>query len=1011
MAINTRSTAVEASMIPPKPRDRIELTDRDLRIVQDLGDMTRSQVDVVVAVTADGVDHDLRPCLSSIAMQSDMSGRLAVVVLIDRVGHEDHCMRGLAVNDLPLCLVSANCGSAARARNTALEFIENHFPACRWIARMDWDDSFSERGSLATAVALGEQSKASFVLGGNRVLDRDGRLIRDNPATIDLLDRATFLARLRGMADGTAVNELPSCNLLLAADRHFRYPDISSAEDHWLVAQLLMFYASNGAILTDPLFADYRLGGSSTHHAKDNGHYRRSRRDLNEACVIWDRVCSMPGRILGWGMEGIVRVDAGRIYKHFFSSALDEKHVTWLRDVLPRASAILPKADFAFDADARAWIASYEDEQAQPATHIEVDSVKRFLWECLDCGIVCPNMKPGNLRVRASGQLLFIDIGRSILPMDVSVFRDSTARLYSFAVLGNSDAELLRRPADHTRPPIWDRLPGYADFYREVVGGHLVTRFKPHTVAMEKPTVRRNDVTLLIKACAMDAEYAWEQVVHIVDQLTGPQEFAERILLIDPKPGPFPRAHYPGDLDKLRGVAQRLLASGILDRVLEAPRDPACVSKIHHRWFGLVCEDGDTPEDVPVAPQLWGFEQVKTRYVLQCDIDVLIGRREPHHDYLEDMIAACRQSGVVCVAFNIPHPVDSGWRDYAAPPGEYKPEVRCGLLDLERIQSLCPLSNTARGRHVQMTWYRSLHEAQRRLGLKTLRGGCSDTFYIHPMNDCKKDLDTLHRIRDLVAQGIVPDSQIGKWDLNADGELWQYPTRREGVVVLAKGRNTPKDRIDRFAAGLVMQDEQTFGVIVIDDASDNLRASQLRYALDWLGGRLTLVRNRTRQERMANNLLAIEQICTNPETLIVVVDLDDALVDPTALRCINELGRKGHDVVLAAPYRPDYPLKVYDPLFDRPRLTYGGDVWIHLRAFRKRLFDAIPREMLQLDGSWIDEQEDYAIMIPIVESADNPIYLPRYTYWHERTTRLGDEGRRLRDQMILRLLAMTPPPG
>ena len=71
--------------------------------------------------------------------------------------------------------------------------------------------------------------------------------------------------------------------------------------------------------------------------------------------------------------------------------------------------------------------------------------------------------------------------------------------------------------------------------------------------------------------------------------------------------------------------------------------------------------------------------------------------------------------------------------------------------------------------------------------------------------------------------------------------------------------------------------------------------------------------------------------------MVVIVDLDDAFADPGAVRRVNALSERGHDVVLAAPFRPDAPTKVYRPDFAAPRSTYGGDVWIHLRAYKKRL--------------------------------------------------------------------------
>ena len=64
--------------------------------------------------------------------------------------------------------------------------------------------------------------------------------------------------------------------------------------------------------------------------------------------------------------------------------------------------------------------------------------------------------------------------------------------------------------------------------------------------------------------------------------------------------------------------------------------------------------------------------------------------------------------------------------------------------------------------------------------------------------------------------------------------------------------------------------------------------------------------------------------------------------------------------------------------------------------------------MFKVDGEWIEECTDYATMIPIVELAEKPTYLPRHLYWHERSTVFDEEACRRRDELIRRLLAKMP---
>ena len=56
-------------------------------------------------------------------------------------------------------------------------------------------------------------------------------------------------------------------------------------------------------------------------------------------------------------------------------------------------------------------------------------------------------------------------------------------------------------------------------------------------------------------------------------------------------------------------------------------------------------------------------------------------------------------------------------------------------------------------------------------------------------------------------------------------------------------------------------------------------------------------------------------------------------------RALLKASDQGHDVALAAPFRPDHPTQIYEPHFSRTQESYGGDIWIHMRVFRKELFD------------------------------------------------------------------------
>jgi hypothetical protein len=435
------------------------------------------------------------------------------------------------------------------------------------------------------------------------------------------------------------------------------------------------------------------------------------------------------------------------------------------------------------------------------------------------------------------------------------------------------------------------------------------------------------------------------------------------------------------------------------------------MAAVHGRWFGVSSPQPRSVHGVPIGPHLWGFEQVRTRYLLQADVDVLIGRRDPAHDVVADMVAACLPADVVGVAFNIARPSVEGWRDYEAPAGKYVPEVRLGLLDLDRAKSLRPWPNEVRDGQLVLTWYRSLERLQQDRGLRTVRGGDPRTFYVHPGNERKGAGAALARVRDLVAQGRVPTAQIGAWDLTPPDSEWCYAERREAVVVVALGRDTPPERIVRFAAGLACQTNQTFGVVAVDDAPQATSPRALADALHFLGPRCTLVRTPVRQGRMANLAWVLGALCSNRDSMVVIIDLDDALMDQRAIDDVATAAATGHDLLVAAPFRPDAPLRLYPRSFRDLRATFGGNVWMHLAAFRRGLFERIPPDALRDAGGWLTLCTDYATMVPMARSAERPLHLPCYLYWHERTTVYDEAMARRRDEVIVRVLGGGPPEG
>jgi glycosyltransferase involved in cell wall biosynthesis len=244
---------------------------------------------VVVVVPLHDQAEPLSVCLESIAQQEVPKGGLAVLVLDDGSGDDWTATVSRRGSNLKVIVGGVRCGSAAKARNAAIELVDRALPRARWVARLDADDRFSTSRSLVEACALGDERCADWILGGNRLVRHGELLDRVNPATAALLNRQAVLTVLDEMARGVAYNELPSCNLILRARSGRRYPEVASAEDHWLVAELLLNHAESGAIMECPYYCDYNLGGETTALNRRASTYLSSRAALHAEATIWSR--------------------------------------------------------------------------------------------------------------------------------------------------------------------------------------------------------------------------------------------------------------------------------------------------------------------------------------------------------------------------------------------------------------------------------------------------------------------------------------------------------------------------------------------------------------------------------------------------------------------------------------------------------------------------------------------------------------------------------------------------
>ncbi len=524
-------------------------------------------------------------------------------------------------------------------------------------------------------------------------------------------------------------------------------------------------------------------------------------------------------------------------------------------------------------------------------------------------------------------------------------------------------------------------------------------------------------VTLLIKTCPQDTDTIEANIKHIIKQLSSPNSFYEVVVSIDTKEEDFLRKfNKKGTLKELLEKVEKLKTKNIINRIILF--DQSKTKELNKRWFNIDTDASHTISNAPLAPQLYAFDQCKGDYIMQMDADVLIGRKDYSHSFLSDMLSEFdKNKNVISVGFNIPHKETNAYFGFTN--GGFVPEVRMGLLHKERIYNLFPLPNSIdKNGKPELTWQRSLLKMQKESDKVSIRGGDHRSFYIHPQNYRKKEPYAWLTLLDKVEQNILPDSQYGKFDVEGSLYDWSNHKRNEKIVVVSCFRNVSIDRFLRMWYSIISQNSNDFGIILLDDNSDN----GLPYFIDTLIkphlNRVTFIKKRNRSTRMENVYTAIHYYVSNPEAIIVMLDGDDALIGNTVLTTISEKYDAYNADVAVGRFHQTYRIQPHYRFpvdFANPRKT-GGNVWQHLKTFKKYLFDAVPlpyfkhkEETVKLyKNKWLQSCDDFAFMVPIVEMSQQPIQLDDINYYYERHYEKRNDNRGIKEQCIAEILTKLP---
>lgn len=503
-----------------------------------------------------------------------------------------------------------------------------------------------------------------------------------------------------------------------------------------------------------------------------------------------------------------------------------------------------------------------------------------------------------------------------------------------------------------------------------------------HAHSVSNPETRA--VSLMITASPMEWRTIGFQIRHIVGQLEGPEKFIEKYVTTDHATKDFARQYDTANLEAFDLELEKLRSDGVIDFVIHAPENPVSKETIAEQWFGQKCTESRCANGQPVLTILDGFNHANSRYLLQMNSDVIISRDGTDKSFLKEMINVLHDNkNAVTVSFPIPNREKNIFTSGNG-SAKWRTEVRNCMLDMERFISLCPLPNSLNNNSIlEYPWHRALDLKLKMDPGDSYRGSTGNACFVHVPNSKKKDINFWYNAVKYHENHSPRNEQIGFVDLNAMQIQDVVETRDEEMIVIVKGRDIPIPKIRRCLKSILEQDFQEFSVLYIDAASNNGSDDYMQYiGKELFPGRITLFRNYFPLTSMENLFIGIRKICTNPQSIIVLLDADDALARKDTLSLVRSRYDNGSDLTVGTMLRTD-KYKEYPVNFHNPRLNRGGNVWQHLRTFRKYLFDSIPEDYFKINGEWITEADDWAYMIPMVEIAENAEVIHEPVYFYE----------------------------
>jgi glycosyltransferase involved in cell wall biosynthesis len=227
--------------------------------------------------------------------------------------------------------------------------------------------------------------------------------------------------------------------------------------------------------------------------------------------------------------------------------------------------------------------------------------------------------------------------------------------------------------------------------------------------------------------------------------------------------------------------------------------------------------------------------------------------------------------------------------------------------------------------------------------------------------------------------------------------------------------------VEQNLNSIFFQDYSNYRVIYIDDCSTDKTNKKVCEYLQEQGieDRCTLIKNKTRNYKLANLYHTIHELCHDDE-IIVEVDGDDWLLHDSVLPMLNSLYQSNTVWMTYGGFRtwPD----IYQYLQTQPipkqvikdntfrDFAQKGHIFIALRSFYAGLFKQIKKKDLLFNGDFFSIASDIVTMVPMFEMAGQHFAkINEFVYLYNTGTELNDFKRDRHSQnKVLNIIRKRP---